>query len=159
MSDTNACSWPEQDAIDKWWHKHEFELKRTVTEYRLSIDAIAASLSVENHSLRHALERILTNSRDADCGDHCSNACMYCQARDALKGACSGVDVMYRIRIQSEADALDAAAIELEMACSLHGSDPGFTVEVHTPDGMMECRESVTDWLRNRAACIRKEQA
>lgn len=37
--------------------------------------------------LLEALERICTNSRDADCGDHCSNTCMYCQARAAIRKA------------------------------------------------------------------------
>ena len=36
-------------------------------------------------SLGAALQRILDNSRDADCGDHCSNSCMYCQGRDVLR--------------------------------------------------------------------------
>lgn len=34
--------------------------------------------------LATALKRIITNCRDADCGDHCSNSCMFCQAREAL---------------------------------------------------------------------------
>jgi len=36
MSD--ECTWPEQDAIDKWWKKHQMELKTAVTEYRITRD-------------------------------------------------------------------------------------------------------------------------
>jgi hypothetical protein len=37
--------------------------------------------------LYDALDRIVHNCRDADCGDHCSNSCMFCQARSALDKA------------------------------------------------------------------------
>lgn len=43
-----------------------------------------AALREDKARLVEALERICTHSRDADCGDHCSNACMYCQARAAI---------------------------------------------------------------------------
>jgi hypothetical protein len=36
-----ACSWPEQDAIDKWWAKHSFELKEAVTAYRVKVQMAA----------------------------------------------------------------------------------------------------------------------
>ncbi len=60
------------------------------------------------------------------------------------------------VRREAAADAIKAAATDLDMACSLHGSDPGFTVEIYTTHGTMKARESVSDWLHNRAAELRK---
>ena len=40
--------------------------------------------------LYSTLLRILQTSRDADCGDHCPNSCMYCAARDAIRKAEGG---------------------------------------------------------------------
>lgn len=45
MSDENTCTWPEQDAVDRWLKKHSLcvtfeqamELKNSVTEYRIKI--------------------------------------------------------------------------------------------------------------------------
>lgn len=34
-----------------------------------------------------ALQKIVTHSRDADCGDHCRANCMYCEARAAIAQA------------------------------------------------------------------------
>ena len=36
MSD--ECTWPEQDAVDKWWKAHQMELKTAVTAYRITRD-------------------------------------------------------------------------------------------------------------------------
>ena len=46
-----------------------------------------AALREDKVRLVEALERICTHSRDADCGDHCSNTCMYCQGRAAIDAA------------------------------------------------------------------------
>ena len=28
-------SWPEQDAVERWWASHSMELKNAVTQYRI----------------------------------------------------------------------------------------------------------------------------
>ena len=52
-----------------------------------ALEAEVAVLREDKARLVEALERICTHSRDADCGDHCSNACMYCQGRAAIDAA------------------------------------------------------------------------
>jgi hypothetical protein len=52
-----------------------------------ALEAELAALREDKARLVEALERICTHSRDADCGDHCSNACMYCQGRAAIDAA------------------------------------------------------------------------
>ena len=41
MSESNAGSWPEQDAMEKWWekHRHELKLKTEATKYRISLQS------------------------------------------------------------------------------------------------------------------------
>jgi hypothetical protein len=31
------CTWPEQDAIDEWWSKYSYELKKSVSKYRIEL--------------------------------------------------------------------------------------------------------------------------
>ena len=35
MSDNMSGTWPEQDAVEKWFKDYSAELKKSVTEYRL----------------------------------------------------------------------------------------------------------------------------
>ena len=51
-----------------------------------------AALIAAAPDLYAALDRIVRNCRDADCGDHCSNSCMFCQARAALAKARADAD-------------------------------------------------------------------
>ena len=32
-----GATWPEQNAIDKWWQKHSLELKEAATKYRIEV--------------------------------------------------------------------------------------------------------------------------
>lgn len=59
-----------------------------IAHARADVPALIAALREaweRNRNITAAAERILRCSRDADCGDHCSNSCMYCQAREAIK--------------------------------------------------------------------------
>jgi hypothetical protein len=41
MSEPNSpgtgCTWPEQEAVEKWWREHSMELKKAVTAYRVKV--------------------------------------------------------------------------------------------------------------------------
>lgn len=63
------------------------ELRRATASRIAELEAELAALREDKARLVEALERICTHSRDADCGDHCSNACMYCQGRAAIDAA------------------------------------------------------------------------
>lgn len=63
--------------------KHMAKVKALGEFFEQCREDIAFLLSRDD-AMRSALERILINCRDADCGDHCSNSCMFCQAREAL---------------------------------------------------------------------------
>ena len=63
------------------------EDNRVLRERIAALKAENATLREDKARLVEALERICTHSRDADCGDHCSNACMYCQGRAAIDAA------------------------------------------------------------------------
>ena len=53
-------SWPEQDAVDKWWLEHSHELKVAVTDFRIKQDAVVRSLTEENSKLAED-NRLLTD--------------------------------------------------------------------------------------------------
>jgi len=52
MSNKNGGCWPEQEAIDAWWRRHQYELKRDVTKYRVERDGRVTKLEAENKELR-----------------------------------------------------------------------------------------------------------
>ena len=126
---------------------HAAELRRALEECAECLEDALGRLSCPVESQNHR-----GNKADADSFGGCS----------ALKEASAALaltpgEALAKVRREAAADAIKAAAMDLDMACSLHGSDPGFTVEIHTPDGTMKARESVSDWLHNRAAELRKE--
>lgn len=59
-----------------------------VSNFAVAVDTIARIISraiaESERELVEACVRLVNNSRDADCGDHCPNSCMWCQARAAL---------------------------------------------------------------------------
>lgn len=54
----------------------------TVLEWEANTRLMAAAPTMYS-----ALDYLLTHSRDADCGDHCRNSCMWCAARLVLASA------------------------------------------------------------------------
>jgi len=53
-----ATSWIEQEAIEKWWNKHRFELKQAVTVERVR-------LQEENESLKGLVDSFAVSLSDA----------------------------------------------------------------------------------------------
>ena len=77
MSEVSGSTWPEQEAIEKWWIEVRLSLKHAATEYRLK-------LQVENTNLKKELEA-LTNKLTKLCPhekwiktEYASKVCEYC---------------------------------------------------------------------------------
>ena len=58
VSDTTEHSWPEQEAIEKWWRDHSLELKQAASKYRieeterlLGENALLCERSIENEQV------------------------------------------------------------------------------------------------------------
>lgn len=82
--------------VYEWWATREGDVefaRRILAARDKEKDEKIAALAA-------ALDRIVTHSRDADCGDHCSNFCMYCQGRAAL----AALETPRTNPVQEEAD-------------------------------------------------------
>ena len=112
-------------------------------------------LQAQVAQLREALEKIITHSRDADCGDHCSNFCMYCQGRDALAATPADAQAwLERQRKLAEADTWDDVARRCrayvktnnpECYACLGKIEPGY---VEANDDLADIAEAQAEQLR-----------
>ncbi len=56
--DDEAGTWPEQNAVDEWWARHNLELKKLVTSYRIEVQQAAEPDGAREAGLLTALEQI-----------------------------------------------------------------------------------------------------
>ena len=49
---TIGQTWPEQNAIDEWWHEHSLELKDAASRYRIECEACIAQLEQQLSAAR-----------------------------------------------------------------------------------------------------------
>lgn len=57
----SSC-WPEQEAVDRWWKRHEYELKDEVSRYRIEREGqmvLAITHITETHLLLRKCEPFL----------------------------------------------------------------------------------------------------
>lgn len=107
---TCTCGWCLQEVETAKFLEHECPENPSIAR-REQLKAENSRLTNElaaakerEAALAAALERIVTHSRDADCGDHCSNFCMYCQGRAALSDSSP---ILARVRRQAKLEALE----------------------------------------------------
>jgi len=61
-----ATSWIEQEAIEKWWNKHRFELKQAVTVERVRLQEENEELKKELVFVRAVIEKCTPNDYARD---------------------------------------------------------------------------------------------